>query len=238
MPDYVDRSTQTTIAGLTRCPSDHPPQLSNTPQHHLNLRTARARASAYDCTSNNSSESESSAEAMSSKFVSQDDQRPRPPLLVRNSEPLSEFDAQAPHSPPPTKLAMSPLPPANLLHAGHTPIIPRARSPEGAREQHTGSSSPGHDEGLQGPLTLPARPGDGSAENIDVQILHEELAKIAEAQKLLSPASPPTLTGAGEGQADSPELRRHSSTDEVEAVDGVILKKPRMNMGAPLGQAS
>lgn len=163
----------------------------------------------------------------------------RPALVTRISLPgPTTLDDENPRSPPPTEALMSPLPAANTLHAGHTPIIPRALSP---LPPSSGPSSPA-DEALAGPLTLPPQPGDGTEDTIPLHVLDAELEKLRLAQERSTSersdsaepdesheddAAPPTARTAREN--------RRSPTDEV--VDGVILKKPRMNMGAPLGQA-
>ncbi|KAF9737164.1 hypothetical protein PMIN06_013109 [Paraphaeosphaeria minitans] len=165
----------------------------------------------------------------------------RPSLVARISlpDPHSAFDSENPRSPPPTEALMSPLPAANTLHAGHTPIIPRALSP---LPPSSGHPSPG-DAGLTGPLTLPPQPGDGAADTIPLHMLDAELEKLRLAQERSAsqrshsaePEEEAHEDDAAPPAARTKENRRTSSAEEV--VDGVLLKKPRMNMGAPLGQA-
>lgn len=164
----------------------------------------------------------------------------RPSLVARISLPPSEF-AESPRSPPPTLAVMSPLPAANTLHAGHTPIFPRSLSPLQKRDDPSGQSTPEQDESLSGPLTLPPQPGDGTADRIELRVLDAELEKIAKEQDIASRQSPasssPSLNAQISGLDSRKGSSRRSSENEVEVVDGVILKKPKMNMGAPLGQA-
>lgn len=130
---------------------------------------------------------------------------------------------------------------------------------------YSGDRTPDLDEALKGPLALPLLPSDGCADRIELKVLDAELEKIARERSNPntpgeneddSGASSPTLgrgspsDGTGEardtqeeqrgleGKADSDMSPRKISPplDEVDMVDGVILKKPRMNMGAPLGQ--
>ncbi|KAK7189699.1 hypothetical protein PSPO01_04089 [Paraphaeosphaeria sporulosa] len=164
----------------------------------------------------------------------------RPSLVARISlpGPDSGLDNENPRSPPPTEALMSPLPAANTLHAGHTPIIPGALSPLPS----SGPASPG-DAGLTGPLTLPPQPGDGAEDTIPLHVLDAELEKLRLAQERSASersdsAEPEDEThedDAAPPAAQTKENRRRSSAKDV--VDGVLLKKPRMNMGAPLGQA-
>ncbi|KAF1970843.1 hypothetical protein BU23DRAFT_556546 [Bimuria novae-zelandiae CBS 107.79] len=163
----------------------------------------------------------------------------RPPMIARISLPALSIGNENPLSPPPTEAVMSPLPAANKLHAGHTPIIPRAMSPLPPSE---GPASPG-DEGLSGPLTLPPQPGDGTEETIPLHVLAQELEKLALQQErttLRSGDSEPEPDHEDDAAPLSRKASRGSQrnpSDTVEVVDGVILKKPKMNMGAPLGQA-
>lgn len=221
--NYVDKSVQTIISGLTKHAAQTPPALAGL-------------------------ETTTPPEDMEAKDMQNRNNNAAPSLLVRRKQrasfvthitlPPSDFDEEGSHSPPPTQTVMSPLPAANKLHAGHTPIIPRSLSPLRMQE-HSRESSPDIDEPLSGPLTLPALPGDGAEERIELKVLDAELEKIANAQSRDDTPSPPTEANEPQRcrKASSTDTRRRQSTDDVEVVDGVILKKPRMNMGAPLGQA-
>ena len=178
--------------------------------------------------------------------------RTRPTLSARISTSAPGLSSEDPRSPPPTEAVMSPLPANNRLYAGHTPIFPRALSPlpqsdahgedhsEAHSETHSethseGPASPGDDVGLTGPLTLPPQPGDGTADTFPLSALDQRLENIRQAQELVSDHSDSAADAepAHEDEAGPPS--RRSSKEEV--VDGVILKKPKMNMGKPLGQA-
>jgi hypothetical protein len=227
----------------------------------------------------------------------------RPSMVARISMPKSafeniRFDVENPASPPPTEAVMSPLPAANRLHAGHTPIIPRARSP--LPQDESDPPSPVADQPLSGPLFLPPQPGDGAEDAIPLTVLDAELERLRleqerEEQAEGAPTQPePVPIQAPTGDSEPSQLQlqpavdsidatqhnhpsqavyneseiithsftsstntrrasdnsgetrrssdnsggtRRSSHDEVEVVDGVRLKKPRMNLGAPLGQA-
>ena len=94
-----------------------------------------------------------------------------------------------------------------------------------------------------GPLTLPAQPGDGTEDRIELKVLDEELERIAKEQggadtepETSSPGQHVEHGGQRSREASINDGLRRSSADSVEVVDGVILKKPKMNMGAPLGQ--
>lgn len=202
----------------------------------------------------------------------------RPPMVARISMPASvfdevKFDVENPASPPPTETLLSPLPEANRLHAGHTPIIPRALSPLPREESESGTPIGDVDEALSGPLFLPPQPGDGAEDTIPLNVLDAQLEKLRLEQEHMdmknTPPPPPKeedtfsppntnvpeadplqpvpsssavvepsdfpiqSTSAPRSRHNSGETRRSSADD----VDGVILKPPRMNMGAPLGQA-
>jgi hypothetical protein len=115
----------------------------------------------------------------------------------------------------------------------------------GPADQHAVDNG---DEGLKGALTLPTNPTDGSQDenHIGLDTLDEVLGQIAKQQtSMRDEADPDAKQGprmdsvqVGEeilplsrkGSADS---RRSVAADEV---DGVLLKQPPTNFGAPLGQ--
>jgi hypothetical protein len=168
-----------------------------------------------------------------------------------------ELNDEVPLSPPTTRALLSPLPEANKRHAGHTPLIPRALSPEPdaavAEEEQAPAedkvATPDVDEALSGALTLPTNPVDGSDEShFGLDALDKVLSKIERQQKELrgefdddtpakSKPSPELVDGPTE---DGLPLSRKGSADShrsnaTEAFDGVILKSPPSNFGAPLG---
>ncbi|KAF2112570.1 hypothetical protein BDV96DRAFT_601970 [Lophiotrema nucula] len=239
--DYVDKGTQTMIAGLSKHPAAVPPVLhlhTNTttppddmPGKELQLPTDRTPGIMR-----------TGPQASNTSPTLLLRRKNRPPLIARISLPASEY-TENPRSPPPTEAMLSPLPAANRLHAGHTPIFPRSLSPLRAPQDDSGPPTPEQEEALTGPLTLPAQPGDGTEDRIELKALDAELEKIAKEQENIEPGSSPSQSAELGGQhsrkssAVGGGRRRSSASDAVEVVDGVILKKPRMNMGAPLGQA-
>jgi hypothetical protein len=191
----------------------------------------------------------------STAFRSLLERRPnRPNLPTRISLPKADgFDDEFLPSPPPTHALLSPIPEANKRHAGHTPLIPRALSPvqddeqtaqEAPVEEQEQSITPKHDQPLIGPLMLPTNPVDGASDHIALDVLDDVLEKIAKDQDRFSklkdapePAAASTVTEDLEGLSLSRKASsdsRKSSTAEV--VDGVILKTPPLNFGAPIGQ--
>jgi hypothetical protein len=167
-----------------------------------------------------------------------------------------ELNDEVPLSPPTTRALLSPLPEANKRHAGHTPLIPRALSPEPdaavVEEQAAAEdkvATPDLDEALSGALTLPTNPVDGSDEShFGLDALDKVLSKIERQQKELrgefeddTPAksnpSPELVDGTTE---EGLPLSRKGSADSYRSVasrdyDGVILKSPPSNFGLPLG---
>jgi hypothetical protein len=239
MAHYVNAGTQTIIAGLANNPSALPTILT----HHSDATTPpddmpskadlQLPANPFDMEPSRN---------VSPTLLRR--RKNRPLLITRISLPTNDYKHEAPLSPPPTQALMSPLPAANTMHAGHTPIFPRSRSSLQRRDSpdSSGQSTPRHDEGLSGPLSLPALPGDGSSDRIELAVLDAELERVAHEReresRSQSETSSPVLNGdiSGAKMLTTASTRR-SSENEVEVVDGVILKKPKWNMGAPLGQA-
>jgi hypothetical protein len=181
---------------------------------------------------------------------------PLPPAEIASHE----LNDEVPRSPPTTHALLSPLPEANKRHAGHTPLIPRALSP--AMEVSDASlapvqaskaddrvATPDADEGLTGALTLPTNPIDGSDDrHIGLNQLDQVLSKISRQQAELrgefpdEPAklSSPTVKVMDMSNEDGVPLSRKGSADSyrsgmTEELDGVILKTPPSNFGAPFG---
>ncbi|KAF2270133.1 hypothetical protein CC78DRAFT_192705 [Lojkania enalia] len=246
MADYVDKSVQTVITGLTKHPSPFAAVLVNgnttTPPDDMPSKDFFPAQSIPSISKTDPAEVDSSPSLLLRR-------KTRPPLVARISLPASEVEpegkAEGPRSPPPTEALMSPLPAANTLHAGHTPIFPRSLSPLQHKDDSGESTPEEREEALSGPLTLPAQPGDGAQDRIELRVLDAELEKIAKEQDAVQlNRSTSRLSQPGEqggqnsrkGSADSSQRSSQDNTLEM-AVDGVILKKPPMNMGAPLGQA-
>lgn len=142
----------------------------------------------------------------------------------------------------------SPLPEEYIRHAGHTPLLRRSPSPK--HRSPTAETTP--EQYLDGPLTLPIAPGDGSDDGINLRTLGERLADLAKEQsagtiethteeKDKEPdaeATPPERKPSATERKLSPTERKTSvasDRNEVEA-DGILLKKPQLNFGVPLGQ--
>lgn len=249
MAHYVDKAVQTHIEGLTRDPDARPAALcpptdTTTPPAETVVQKLQLHTGDPPTISKTDPSPDADDTNMSPSQVFSRKNRPR--LVARISLPAFEFDAETPLSPPPTHAVLSPLPAANKLHAGHTPIIPRALSPI-QHYKSSGPSTPDQEEGLSGPLTLPPQPGDGAEDTIPLNVLNAELEKLRIEQEMEERQKGPTAVVSDL----SPELNRLStkssenegsqrsrkSSDDVVVVDGVILKKPKMNLGAPLGQA-
>ncbi|KAF2819332.1 hypothetical protein CC86DRAFT_144721 [Ophiobolus disseminans] len=181
--------------------------------------------------------------------------RPRNDELGDDGAP----DAENPPSPPPTNALLSPLPEANRRHAGHTPLIPRSPSIERdtgrqlfqQQASDDGSTTPDGDKGLRGALQLPTNPTDGAQDHfIGLEDLDHRLGRIAKQQKILrgefedeptpKPDPKPRMDSVemdGEGfplsRKGSADSRRPTAPGEI---DGITLKTPPSNFGAPFGQ--
>ncbi|KAF2448691.1 hypothetical protein P171DRAFT_428727 [Karstenula rhodostoma CBS 690.94] len=262
MAHYVSRGCQTDIQGLCHDPAPRPQPLvslqpannsttanniTGTPTPPDDMALDKTRLPAHDAPVTSSPAPSSHAPQTEQHNYTTSTMQPsmllkrktRPALVARISLPGTDILDEDPRSPPPTEALMSPLPAANRLHAGHTPIIPRALSP---LPPSSGTSSPGGDDPLSGPLTLPPQPGDGAEDTIPLHVLDAELEKLRLAQERSASERSDSVEpdDAHEDDAAPPAARtakenRRTPTEDV--VDGVILKKPRMNMGAPLGQA-
>ena len=210
--------------------------------------------------------SEKSRFASSVPFTMHPPQNLSPTLLARRQNrpthiamPPAEFNEQSPFSPPPTHALLSPLPKANRRDAGHTPLIPRSLSPasetheedlvkEGPAERPSAPdndtvATPDEDQGLSGALTLPANPVDGAEEHFGLDELDHVLSKIAKQQATLrgdvdDEVKKPSPLAEPLSSDDGMPLSRKASADsrKSEVVDGVTLKTPPSNFGAPMGQ--
>jgi len=146
--------------------------------------------------------------------------------VVKTDSPLEQASAESKSTlsvlvvPAPL---LSPLPKANTMHAGHTPLVPGSPSPE--HQSPTAETTP--ELYLDGPLTLPLAPGDGSDDGISLRALGERLADIAKEQ------AEDTLEAEVVVKSETVEVEVDRKAVEA---DGILLKKPPMNFGIPLGQ--
>ncbi|KAH7065974.1 hypothetical protein BKA63DRAFT_168371 [Paraphoma chrysanthemicola] len=117
--------------------------------------------------------------------------------VAHGSLPSFALNDDDPASPPPTHAILSPPPEANRRFAGHTPLFPPTQDTQDP-EDYFGAAAfeqavhddgdartPDADEALQGALTLPANPVDGTAEHIELDALDKVLSKIARQQAIL-----------------------------------------------------
>ncbi|OCL05197.1 hypothetical protein AOQ84DRAFT_101564 [Glonium stellatum] len=123
------------------------------------------------------------------------------------------------YSPPPAA-ALSPFLPMQTLYAGHTPPVPW--SPDVS--DWVDDESP--EEYLSGPLTLPANPTVEDDDTFSVNVLASKLEDLAKEMKasLKEPK-----------EKDTQLVKKIRSGEGYDVVDGVLLKKQRMNFGRPLG---
>ncbi|KAF1847483.1 uncharacterized protein K460DRAFT_332513 [Cucurbitaria berberidis CBS 394.84] len=245
MANYVDASTQTIWAGLAKRELVRPDILFTAPDTTTppdEMITDKAQTLDRIPSITDASVASTLLERRTN----------RPGLVARISLPSSELDDEILPSPPPTQANLSPVPAANKLHAGHTPLIPRALSPVLGDSEllvevqpfvEERVATPEHDQGLKGPLVLPTNPVDGADDHIALDALDDELAKIAKEQKRFSKLRDAPEPTPAETTADTLPLSRKVSADsrqsseDVVVVDGVRLKNPPLNFGMPLGQA-
>lgn len=265
MSNYVDASSQTVWAGLAKRDNIRPDILLAAPDTH----TPPAETIMDKKEQNTSHLQANQAHTMGSNTTLPliERRKTRPGLIARISLPNPDLDDEVMPSPPPTKAVLSPLPAANKLHAGHTPLYAEALSPnmdQGAppaegvpavAPEPDRAATPDQDRGLTGPLVLPTNPVDGAQDTIALEALDEELERIARDQERFSKlkdapepdlkASTDAEPGATEAMAEENDLpvSRKGSGDsrkseaEVKVVDGIILKTPPLNFGMPIGQA-
>jgi len=123
------------------------------------------------------------------------------------------------HSPPPPA-SLSPFLPMQTLYAGHTPAVPYSPDPK----DWIGEDSP--EEFLSGPLTLPANPSVDSDDTFSVNVLASKLEDLA--KELKDSLAEPK-------EEENKPVKEAWRGGRYDAVDGVLLKKQRMNFSAPLG---
>ncbi|KAH7067820.1 hypothetical protein FB567DRAFT_256365 [Paraphoma chrysanthemicola] len=167
--------------------------------------------------------------------------------IAHGSLPSFALNDDDPASPPPTHAILSPPPEANRRFAGHTPLFPPtqdAQDPEdyfgaAAFEQAVhddgDARTPDADEALQGALTLPANPIDGTAEHIELDALDKVLGKIARQQAILRgddedvleslPEQRNSRRGQQKQRADSEPTARATTIPSMYAGASTILER-------------
>lgn len=184
----------------------------------------------------------------------------RLPTPTQPYNSASQLDEESIPSPPPTQAAVSPLPAANKLYAGHTPLQPGSLSPVQAELEVAPTGLPEHDPptpqqdpSLSGALslaTLPTNPVNGASEHISLQELDKVLEEVAydqerfsrlkDAPESSSSAQLPKRRASQETTDDGLPLSRKGSADsrcsEVRYLNGIPLKSPPLNFGVPMGQ--
>ncbi|KAF2126225.1 hypothetical protein P153DRAFT_434007 [Dothidotthia symphoricarpi CBS 119687] len=168
------------------------------------------------------------------------------PVASSMADELAVLDDEILPSPPPTHAALTPLPAINRLHAGHTPPIPNL-SMLSTVDDESRSATPQLDISLTGPLSLPSDPTQGAEDTIGLEALDDVLARIAKQQERFSPqdaqeshqasgSSPTRATHNGRSASRKGSTTSRRPSDHIKPVDGVILKSPPLNFGAPIGQ--
>lgn len=252
---YVDKGSQTIWAGLTR--QSIRPEILYSPPKDTSTPPAEMVTEKSQFPNGIPSITESHYDGQNKPMSTLLERRKNHPGLISKIPlPASEFSDDVPLSPPPTHALLSPLPEANRRDAGHTPLIPRALSPSDSEVQEERESQPGHkqrtegdrsatpdaDRGLKGPLTLPSNPLNGAPDNFGIQELDQVLNKIAKQQATLRGGFGDEPKKSSSAVAD-PEMdeetvlqrRRERSARGSGTVDGVSLKSPPSNFGAPMG---
>ncbi|KAI8942109.1 hypothetical protein NX059_000204 [Plenodomus lindquistii] len=211
---YADASTQTVWAGLTKG------DLPMVPAHHL-IR-------------------------MQPRIPTLLERRGNNPDLARGiplpGASTSHLGDDLTASPPPTHAGLSPLPAANKLYAGHTPLLPRSPSPDNDNDLPVNgelvvepeisnhdindeSSTPEQDPSLAGALslpTLPTHPVDGADEHIVLSDLDHALAAIAREQERFSKlrdAPEPASASASASASATLSPRQATSTATASSED-------------------
>ncbi|KAF2751170.1 hypothetical protein M011DRAFT_455223 [Sporormia fimetaria CBS 119925] len=220
---YVDREVQTDIAGLAKHPAPVPKVLTG---------------QAVDATP--------PEDTALPKLT----MPPHQPIRPAHDNPAQQLRRgfglqrpggdERPASPPPTLAVDSPLPEANTLHAGHTPLVPEVSLSPTRNQESSRDDSPDSDPGLSSALMLPTLPSDGASDRIELRMLDRELEKIAKAQRKEEEAEKSRSAERTRSESSGESIRSQGQSlvlEPPEAPDGVILKKPKMNLGAPLGQA-
>ncbi|KAF1830573.1 hypothetical protein BDW02DRAFT_93873 [Decorospora gaudefroyi] len=251
---YANACTQTLWAGLTKTQQCRPEMLLSAPDTTTPPAEMVPDKQAQGLDGILAASHLSRPDANASSFRSLRERRQnRPDFPTRISLPNSDMNDEIMPSPPPTHALLSPLPAANKRHAGHTPLIPRALSPVQDEEQappvedeEAQTTTPPQDQPLIGPLMLPTNPVDGASDHIALDVLDDVLEKVAKDQdrfsKLKDAPEPSAVAIAEDYEEDLPLSRKGSGSADsrksstVEVVDGVKLKSPPLNFGAPIGQ--
>lgn len=256
---YADASTQTMWAGLTKGALVRPEFLltapdTTTPPDDMLTQKAQSLMSAHALIQT------------APRLPSLLERRGNNPFLARGiplPDVQSRLGDELAASPPPMHIVPSPLPAANRLYAGHTPLIPGSPSPihndvdVAVAEEFIVTDddipTPDQDLALTGALslpTLPTNPVDGAAEHIVLSDLDRALEQLAREQDRFGklkggPEPTPPRKSAFDPVSDaaaeeSLSLSRKGSADSrssaVSFVNGVPLKSPPLNFGVPMGQ--
>jgi hypothetical protein len=257
MANYVDASTQTKWAGLMQRESVRPdillspPRDTTTPPEEMLTDKLQFVHGVPSCPEPRPVHP-SAAPALSLL----ERRMNKAGLVPRIEMPPSDLNDEMPMSPPPTHALLSPLPEANKRHAGHTPLISHSPASDKepviakkvAKEEQAadGAASPDADIALTGALTLPSNPVDGTEDTIELSALDNVLSHIAKQQAALrsdfddenKSKSPPERGSAGttdDGLPLSRKVSADSRRSAAEEYDGVRLKSPPSNFGAPFG---
>jgi hypothetical protein len=264
MPAYVEAGTQTEWAGLMQCTLVRPEILLSAPHNTTtppdDMLTEKAQfIHGYPAIASPPHILQATPPMASLLERRQNRTLLNPHIPLPAKMASHELNDDVPLSPTTTHALLSPLPEANRLHAGHTPLIPRALSPamevpaapleQAHAPADDKAATPDADEGLTGALTLPTNPVDGADDgHIPLNKLDAVLSKISRQQAELRgefPDEPAKITSPTVNVTEMPSeegmpLSRKGSADShrsgmTEEVDGVILKTPPSNFGAPFG---
>ncbi|KAF2852619.1 hypothetical protein T440DRAFT_31763 [Plenodomus tracheiphilus IPT5] len=240
---YADASTQTVWAGLTKGDLVRPeflltiPDTTTPPDDMLTHKSQSVVAIRHPI-------------RMQPRVPTLLERRGNNPDLARGiplpGASTSQLGDELTASPPPTHAGLSPLPAANRLYAGHTPLIPGSPSPikdelQVASElvveaddsidddMNDESPTPQQDPALAGALslpTLPANPVDGAAEHIVLSDLDQALEAIAREQERFSrlrdePESASALASTSQQQSTSAS----TASSEQATDDGLSLSR-------------
>ncbi|KAF2027562.1 hypothetical protein EK21DRAFT_71510, partial [Setomelanomma holmii] len=266
MANYCDAGAQTIWAGLmhreTVRLSISPPTDTSTPPDDI-LTQKSQFVHGFPAATASSTDAEFSAftaalkEAKTNPPLNMVEEEDTTPTLLQRrlsrpaealSPPSIVLNDDDPAWPPTTRAELSPVPAANKLYAGHTPLLPPAAALSPTQETQESEDyfgqvaavaaaqqqaakdddarTPDADESLKGALTLPFNPVDGTDEYIELDQLDAVLSKIARQQAILRGSVP---------QAPASQIKRDSAVDSGATDDGqplsqtvsAELKKPK-----------
>lgn len=260
---YRDAATQTLWAGLMQRTSVRPELLlsppkdtTTPPDEMLTEKEQFHDIPSFPATqSTRPKENNGLGYNLSPKSTLLERRKNHPGLIAPIAMPETGFSDEVPLSPPPTHAVLSPLPEANIRHAGHTPLRQPSPPVEGESAGTVTAkqiaepvdadriATPDEDVGLNGALTLPTNPVDGAEDHIGLDALDSVLSKIAKQQAILRGEFDEDDDKKAKEEEPEPveedlALSRKGSADsrKSEVVDGVLLKTPPSNFGAPFGQ--